>query len=53
MEGYYTSDTTCMAHSVNGGDELLPFALCEDGLWHWDGNENYAGYTTAEIESRF
>lgn len=54
MTGYWTSATSCMAHSIAwNDDELLPFSLCADGLYHYNGNEDYAGYTEEEIVARF
>lgn len=45
-------EKTIYAPSVNGGEELLRFELCEDGMFHWHGDESYAGYTEQELLER-
>lgn len=38
--------------SINGST-IIDFIYNEEtGLYHWDGDSNYAGYTAEELESR-
>lgn len=32
---------------------LQCFYLCSDGLYHFSGDESYAGFTPAELNDRF
>ena len=51
-EFYAENSTTIYAPSINGGEELLRFELCGDGMFHWHGDESYAGYTEKELLER-
>jgi len=33
--------------------ELRCYYLCPDGLYHWGGDESYAGYTAEELDERW
>lgn len=40
------------ALSINGVDELCFEYNEETGLYHWNGDANYAGYTEEELLAR-
>ena len=36
-------------YSIKDGNKYQNYGLCSDGLYHWEKDQNYAGYTAQEM----
>jgi hypothetical protein len=36
-------------YAIKDGNKYQNYGLCSDGLYHWEKDESYAGYTEQEM----
>jgi hypothetical protein len=36
-------------YAIKDGNKYQNYGLCSDGLYHWEKDESYAGYTAQEM----